>query len=94
MIFPNLTSFQPLHCDVLVFTDGSSKGRAEFLLNNQQVIIKTPGVSAQLEELTAILNVFQSVNDPFNIFIDILYIFQQECVMIFIRFDEIRQVYS
>ena len=70
VIFPNMTSLQPLHNAVLVFTDGSSKGRAGYLINNQQVIIKTPGLSAQLAELTAILNVFQS----FNIFTDSLYV--------------------
>ena len=74
VIFPNLTSFPPLHNAVLVFTDGSSKGRAEFLINNQQVIIKTPGISAQLEELTAILNAFQFVREAFNIFTDSLYV--------------------
>jgi hypothetical protein len=59
-----------------VFTDGSSKGQAGFLINNQQVIIKTPGLSAQLAELTAVLNVFQSVNDAFTIFTDSLYVAQ------------------
>ena len=59
VIFPKMTSLQPLYNALLIFTDGSSKGQAGFLINNQQVIIKTPGVSAQLEELTAILNVFQ-----------------------------------
>ena len=76
MIFPNLTSFQPLHSAVLVFTDGSSKGQAEFLINNQQVIIKTPGLSAQLAELTTVLNVFQSVDGAFIIFTDSLYVAQ------------------
>jgi hypothetical protein len=76
VIFPNMTSLQPLHNAVLVFTDGSSKGRAGFLINNQQVIIKTPGLSAQLAELTAVLNVFQSVNEAFNIFTDSLYVVQ------------------
>ena len=66
-----MTSLQPLHNAVLVLTGGSSKGRAGYLINNQQVIIKTPGLSAQLAELTAILNVFQSVSDAFNIFTDI-----------------------
>jgi hypothetical protein len=47
VIFPNMTSLQPLHNAVLVFTDGSSKGLAGYLINNQQVIIKTPGLSAQ-----------------------------------------------
>jgi hypothetical protein len=59
-----------------VFTDGSSKGQAGFLINYQQVIIKTPGLSAQLAELTAVLNVFQPVNEAFNIFTDILYVGQ------------------
>ena len=76
VIFPNMTSLQPLHNAVLVFTDGSSKGRAGFLINNQQVIIKTPGLSAQLAELTAVLNVFQSVHEAFNIFTDSLYVAQ------------------
>jgi hypothetical protein len=34
-----------------MFTDGSSKGRGGYLINNQQVIIKTSGLSAQLAEL-------------------------------------------
>ena len=45
-------------------------------MNNQQVVIETPGLSAQLAELTAVLNVFQSVNDVFNIFTDSLYVAQ------------------
>jgi hypothetical protein len=65
VIFPNMPSLQPLHNVVLVFTDGSSKGQAGYLINNQQLIIKTPGFSAQLAELTAVLNVFQSVNEAF-----------------------------
>ena len=63
-----MTSLQPLHNAVLVFTDGSSKGLAGYLINNQQVIIKTPGLSAQLAELTTVLNVFKSVHEAFNIF--------------------------
>jgi hypothetical protein len=38
------------------------------ILNNRQVIIKTPGLSAQLAELTTVLNVFKSVHEAFNIF--------------------------
>jgi hypothetical protein len=71
-----MISLQPLHNAVLVFTDGSSKGRAGYLINNHQVIIKTPGLSAQLAELTTVLNVFQSVNDAFNIFTDSLFVAQ------------------
>jgi hypothetical protein len=60
----------------LIFTDGSSKGQDGYLMNNQQVVKETPGLSAQLAELTVILNVFQSVNDTFNIFTDSLYVAQ------------------
>jgi hypothetical protein len=52
----------------------SLKGK---LMNNQQVVIETPGLSAQLAELTEVLNVFQSVNDAFNIFTDSLYVAQE-----------------
>jgi hypothetical protein len=71
-----MTSLLPLHSSLLVLTDDSSKGRVRFLINNQQVIIKTPGLSAQLAELTAVLNVFQSVHEAFNNFTDSLYVAQ------------------
>ena len=45
-------------------------------MNNQQIVIETPGLSAQLAELKVELNVFQSVNDAFNIFNDSLYVAQ------------------
>jgi transposase InsO family protein len=45
-------------------------------MNNQQVVIETLGLSAQLAELTALLNVFQSVNDAFSMFTDSLYVAQ------------------
>ena len=47
VIFPKMTSLQPLYNALLIFTDGSSKGQARYLNNNQQVIIETPGLSAQ-----------------------------------------------
>lgn len=74
VVFPNMTSLQPLHNALLIFTDGSSKGRAGYLINNQQVVIETPGISAQLAELTAVLYVFQSVNSTFNLFTASLYV--------------------
>jgi hypothetical protein len=76
VIFPNMTSLKPLYNPLLIFTDCSSKGQAGYLMNNQQVVIETPGLSAQLAELTAILNVFHSENDAFNIFTDNLYVVQ------------------
>ena len=76
VIFPKMTSIQPLYNALLIVTDSSSKGRAGYLMNNQQVVIETPGLSAQLAELTAVLNVFQSVNDAFSIFTDSLYVAQ------------------
>jgi hypothetical protein len=45
-------------------------------MNNQQVVIETLGLLAQLAELTAVLNVFQSVNDTFNLFTDSLFVAQ------------------
>jgi hypothetical protein len=55
VIFPKYISYislLPLHNAILVFTDGSSKGQAAYLINNQHVIIKATGLSAQLAELT------------------------------------------
>jgi hypothetical protein len=48
VIFPKMIFLQPLCNALLIFTDGSSKGRAGYLINNQQVIIETPGLLAQL----------------------------------------------
>jgi hypothetical protein len=45
-------------------------------MDNQQVVIETPGLSAQLGKLTVVLNVSQSVYDAFNIFTDSLYVGQ------------------
>ena len=36
VIFPNMAFLQPLHNALLIFTYGSSKGRAGYLVNNQQ----------------------------------------------------------
>jgi hypothetical protein len=71
-----MTSLQSLYNALLIFTDSSSKGRDRYLINNQQVIIETPGLSAQLAELTTVLKVFQSVHEAFNIFTDSLYVVQ------------------
>ena len=50
------------------------KGRAGYCMNTQQVVIENPGLSAQLAELTAVLNAFQSVDETFNPFTDNLYV--------------------
>ena len=76
VIFPNMTSYSLYIMLFWFFTDDSSKGRAGYLMNNQQVVIETPGLSAQLAELTAVLNVFQSVHEAFNIFTGSLYVAQ------------------
>ena len=35
VVFPNMTSLQPLHNALLIFMHGFSKGRAGYLMNNQ-----------------------------------------------------------
>jgi hypothetical protein len=71
-----MTSLQPLHNMLLIFSDGSSKGQMRYLINNKKVVIENPWLSGQLAELTAVPNVFQSVNDNFNLFTDSLYVAQ------------------
>lgn len=51
IIFPNMIYSQPLSNALLIFTDSSFKGRPAYLMNNQQLVIETPGLSAQLAEL-------------------------------------------
>jgi hypothetical protein len=76
-----MISLQTLWNALLILTDDSSKGRAGYLMNNQQVVIETPGLSAQLAELTAVLNAFQFVDDIFNLFTDSLYVAQSVPLM-------------
>lgn len=74
VIFPKITSLQPLYNTLLIFTNNSSKRQAKYLINNQQVIIKTPSLSAQVAKLTTVLKVFQSIHKAFNIFTNSLYV--------------------
>lgn len=74
-IFPKVTSSKPLPAAALVFTDGSSGGRAAYIINNQAFTVPSPYHSAQLVELFAILQVFTQLQDtPFNLYTDSAYI--------------------
>lgn len=59
-----MTSLQPLYNALLIFTDGSSKGQAGYLINNQQVIIETLGLSAYLRPVVHLTSIHRQ--DPFS----------------------------
>lgn len=48
VVFSKITCLSPLANALLIFTDGTSKGRVGYSLGNQQVVMDTPGLSAQL----------------------------------------------
>lgn len=56
-----------------MFSDGTSKGGASYYAEDKIVMIDTPGLSAQLTELSAILLVFYIILEAFNFYTDSLY---------------------
>ena len=50
VVFPKIVSSYPLDGAQVVFTDGSSNGRAAVIFGNEVKVIKIPNCSAQLAE--------------------------------------------
>ncbi|XP_051691568.1 endogenous retrovirus group K member 11 Pol protein isoform X1 [Oryctolagus cuniculus] len=74
VVFPVRTSLKPLSNALLVFTVGSSNGRAAFSINGKVSTLMSPYRSAQLVELLAVLQVFiQFPSSPFNLYTDSAY---------------------
>lgn len=74
VVFPTITKSAPIAGAALVFTDGSSTGRAAYSVNGQITSFLTPYSSAQLVELAALVQVFSIVSEPFNLYTDSFYI--------------------
>lgn len=69
VVFPRITSFQPLSQALLIFTDGSSNGTAAYVLNGIFQKFHTPYSSTQMAELIAIIAILQQFPDkPCNIY--------------------------
>lgn len=74
-IFLKQTCLQPLPGAMVIFIDGSSNGRASYVLNNQVYPIDTPYRSAPLVELFAAFTVFSLFSQvEFNLFSDSHYV--------------------
>lgn len=54
LVFPKVTSKTPLLEGTLVFTDGSSTGKAAYVVQNQVTSVQSPHSSVQLVELFAV----------------------------------------
>lgn len=75
VIFPKITKRTPLNDATLVFTDGSSTGRAAYSIDGKIFYFQTLAASAQIVELLAIIKVFQTLTDvPFNLYTDSAYL--------------------
>ena len=75
LVFPKVTSKTPLLEGTLVFTDGSSTGKAAYVVQDQVTSVQSPYSSAQLVELFAVLQVFKMLPmTPFNLYTDSAYI--------------------
>lgn len=76
-IFPKIVQRQPVKNAVLVFTDGSSNGRATYVIGDQPHVISSPPASAQVVKLRAVSAVFQALHSvPFNLYTDSHYVAQ------------------
>ena len=69
LVFPKVTSKIPLLEGTLVFTDGSSTGKAAYVVQDRVTSVQSPYSSAQLVELFAVLQVFKILPMiPFNLY--------------------------
>lgn len=76
-IFPKITKQNPIPKAFLVFTDGSSTGIAAYVDIKGTTSFQTNYTSAQLTELSAVLQVFQTYpSRPLNIYTDSAYVAQ------------------
>lgn len=74
-IFPKVMMKDPIKDAMLVFTDGSSNGRAADVINGKGYIVQTTPASTQIIELRAMTMVFQILKDSsFNLYTDSHYI--------------------
>ena len=77
MIYPRITQTEPIPGAVNVFTDGSKGGvGVVYVEGNQPQAHVFPYQSAQAVELCAVLQVFQEVEEAFNLVSDIQYVVQ------------------
>lgn len=74
IIFPKWCSSTPINNAMLIFTDGSSNGKAVTIINSQPTVQWTQETSAQRAELEAVIYAFKTVAQPFNLYTDSLYI--------------------
>ena len=71
MIFLKKFSIQPLKGAILVFTDGSSNGKAVTIINGKSHVQITEETSAQKAEIRAVIWAFQHLRDhTFNLLTD------------------------
>ena len=74
IIFPRWYVTTPITNANLIFTDGSSNGKAVTIIDSQPTVQWTQETSAQRAELEAVIFAFKTVTQPFNLYTDSLYI--------------------
>ena len=76
-IFPKIVAKNPLKDALLIFTDGSSNGKAAYVVNGKGHVVQTEPASAQIVELRAVALVFKNFdNKAFNLYTDSRYIYE------------------
>ena len=74
-VFPSVVVSQPLKDAVTIFTDGSSNGKAAYVINDNVISWFTGCSSAQEVELCAVFAVLQHfASEPLNVFSDSHYV--------------------
>lgn len=73
-IFPSVLSPEPLHTAVVLFTDGSSNGRAVLVTPTETKVWQLDSCSAQEVELFAVYQAFLLFSSPFNLYSDSQYV--------------------
>ena len=67
----------PIKDALLIFTDGSSNGKAAYVANGKGHAVHTEPASAQIDELQAVSLVLKNfANEAFNLYTDSWYIYK------------------
>ena len=74
IIFSRWYVTTPITNATLIFTDGSSNGKAVIIIDSQPTVQQTQEISAQRAESEAVIFAFKTLTQPFNLYTDSLYI--------------------
>ena len=72
-VLPKKLKYSPIIGAPVIFTDGTSKGKAGYVANKSKTI-ETPGLSIRQAKLTAVIHALRDYPEPISILSDSAYV--------------------